>query len=67
MPTYEFRCLVCNHIQEKKLPITSKVKEIPCEISGCLARRQVSGGGGFFWKSEGFYIKDYSNNKKKGK
>ena len=63
MPTYEYKCAVCNHIQEVRHSI-SKDPLIPCEICGCIAIRQISGGGMLDLKGSGFYQNDY---KKKGK
>jgi len=64
LPHYDFKCLVCGNVQEVKLPITSEVQEMPCEVCGCLAKRQIGKGGYLEFKGEGWYETDY---KKKGK
>lgn len=66
MPTYEYKCVVCGHKQELRLPITNDTKEIACEVCGCLARRQIGTGAYIDFKGDGFYCTDYGN-KKKGK
>ena len=64
MPTYEYKCSVCNHIQEIRHAIT-KDPLIPCEICGCIAKRLISGGGLLEFNGKGFHCTDYPN--KKGK
>ena len=60
---YDYKCTVCGHVQEEKHAITDN-PVITCEVCGCVATRVISGGAGFLWQGEGFYINDY---KKKDK
>ncbi len=40
MPTYEFLCENCQAITEKKLPITSTIRVIPCEHCYSMTRNE---------------------------
>lgn len=66
MPTYEYKCVVCGHKQEIILPITNEIKEVSCEVCGCLARRQIGTGAYLDFKGDGFYETDYKKKGKKG-
>jgi putative FmdB family regulatory protein len=57
MPTYEYRC-VKGHVFD----VFQKMSDEPvavCPECGEAASRLVSGGAGFLFKGEGFYITDY--------
>jgi putative FmdB family regulatory protein len=60
MPTYEYKCLSCEHNFEKFQPITSGT-EFECPECGKPAKRQISMGGGIIFKGSGFYTTDYKN------
>lgn len=59
MPTYIYRCQACGHEIEHVEKITSRRKTRRCPVCGERAERQISGGAGFLFKGEGFYITDY--------
>jgi len=66
MPTYEYKCLKCNHRFEKFQLITDPAID-HCPVCGGHAERIISGGAGFLFKGSGFYITDHrSDNYKKG-
>lgn len=57
MPTYEYRCPT-GHTFE----VFQKMSDDPvakCPECGADAERLISGGAGFLFKGEGFYITDY--------
>lgn len=57
MPTYEYRCAK-GHTFE----VFQRMSDEPvssCPDCGADAERVLSGGGGFLFKGEGFYITDY--------
>jgi len=57
MPTYDYRCP-----QGHTFEVFQKMTDEPvavCPECGQEARRQISGGAGFLFKGEGFYITDY--------
>ena len=59
MPTYEYRCDACNHEFEKFQSMTARpVRQCP-ECGKRKVRRLISGGAGFLFKGDGFYITDY--------
>ena len=67
MPTYDYRCTVCEHRWEEFASITAKpTKKCP----GCgkpKAERLISGGAGLIFRGSGFYLTDYrSDSYKKG-
>jgi putative FmdB family regulatory protein len=56
MPTYDYRC-PNGHAFE----VFKKMSEAPgsiCPECGEMAERQISGGAGFLFKGDGFYITD---------
>ena len=58
MPTYDYQCTACGHAFE----LFQKMSDEPvaeCPECGEQAERQISGGAGFLFKGEGFYITDY--------
>ena len=57
MPTYEYRCA-----KGHRFDVFQKMSDAPvasCPTCGEAAERVVSGGAGFLFKGEGFYITDY--------
>ena len=59
MPTYVYRCRDCGRQVEHFEKMTSKGRSRKCPACGGRAERQISGGAGFLFKGEGFYITDY--------
>jgi len=58
MPTYEYECEKCHHQFEKFQNITEEPVKV-CPVCGGNVKRLISGGGGFLFKGNGFYITDY--------
>lgn len=57
MPTYEYRCP-----QGHEFELFQRMSDEPraeCPECGAEAERVLSGGAGFLFKGEGFYITDY--------
>ena len=57
MPTYEYRCPTGH-----RFDVFQKMSDPPvatCPECGKPAERTISGGAGFLFKGEGFYITDY--------
>ena len=57
MPTYEYRCPDGHHFE-----LFQKMSEEPraaCPECGAMSERILSGGAGFLFKGDGFYITDY--------
>ena len=57
MPTYEYRCPKGHHFE-----LFQKMSEEPraqCPECGAESERLLSGGAGFLFKGNGFYITDY--------
>jgi putative FmdB family regulatory protein len=66
MPTYEYECEKCHHQFEQ----VQKMKDEPlktCPACGGKVRRLISGGGGFLFKGNGFYITDHRSASYKSK
>ncbi|HUF74917.1 MAG TPA: zinc ribbon domain-containing protein [Longimicrobiales bacterium] len=57
MPTYEYECPK-GHSFEAFQKMTDEPLA-KCPECGAKARRKISGGAGFLFKGEGFYITDY--------
>lgn len=58
MPTYEYRCRECG----RDFEIFQRMSDRPgasCPDCGSAAERLISGGAGFLFKGDGFYITDY--------
>jgi putative FmdB family regulatory protein len=58
MPTYEYHCPSCGRVFD----VFQKMSDEPgadCPTCGAAAERKLSGGAGFLFKGEGFYITDY--------
>ena len=65
MPTYDYQCSN-GHAFE----LFQKMSDEPvasCPECGAEARRQISGGAGFLFKGDGFYITDYRSDDYKKK
>lgn len=58
MPTYDYRCPVCNHVQEEFHSMT-KDPEIRCNECSSVMERQIGAGGGLILRGAGFYHTDY--------
>lgn len=57
MPTYEYRCPKGHHFE--RFQRMSDEPGADCPECGEAAERLLSGGAGFLFKGEGFYITDY--------
>ena len=58
MPTYEYRCRDCG----REFDIFQRMSDqpgAPCPGCGRQAERLISGGAGFLFRGDGFYITDY--------
>ena len=58
MPTYDYKCLECEHQFEKFQGITAPPLEECPECSGKV-KRLIGAGAGLIFKGSGFYITDY--------
>jgi putative FmdB family regulatory protein len=58
MPTYEYECEKCHHQFEQLQKIIDEPIKV-CPICGGKVKRLISGGGGFLFKGNGFYITDH--------
>ena len=67
MPTYVYRCRDCDRQFEHFEKMSSKTKSRKCPACGGRGERQISGGAGFLFKGEGFYITDYRSAEYKSK
>lgn len=57
MPTYEYQCP-----DGHKFDLFQKMSEEPgakCPLCGAESQRMISGGAGFLFKGDGFYITDH--------
>lgn len=62
MPTYDYKCTMCNHTFEVFQPMTAEpLNECP-ECKGNL-KRIIGTGAGPIFKGSGFYQTDYKNKK----
>ncbi len=65
MPTYQYRCNECSHEFSEFQSITADPLST-CPECGGAVQRLISGGAGFLFKGDGFYVTDYrSENYKK--
>jgi len=64
MPTYLYRCTKCSHEFEEFQSITASPITFCPECDGRV-ERVITGGAGFLFKGNGFYITDYRNEKYK--
>jgi putative FmdB family regulatory protein len=67
MPTYAYRCAKCEHELEAVEKITARPRARKCPLCGGRATRVISGGAGFLFKGEGFYITDYRSEEYRSK
>ena len=67
MPTYVYRCRSCGRQFEHLEKMSSRTKTRKCPACGGRAERQISGGAGFLFRGEGFYITDYRSAEYKSK
>lgn len=58
MPTYEYKCFVCEKQFEQFQRITDP-SLVECIHCGGKVKRLISGGSGLLFKGSGFYITDY--------
>lgn len=58
MPTYEYRCFICEKQFEQFQRITDP-SLTECIHCGGKVKRLISGGAGLLFKGSGFYITDY--------
>ena len=59
MPTYVYECTACGHNFDVFSKMSAKPTPRKCPVCGGRANRQITGGAGFLFKGEGFYITDY--------
>lgn len=65
MPTYDYECL-----KGHRFELFQKMSDDPvsaCPECGADAQRLISGGAGFLFKGDGFYITDYRSDEYKKK
>ncbi|MGH7551270.1 MAG: FmdB family zinc ribbon protein [Gemmatimonadota bacterium] len=67
MPTYAYECGACGHVFDVFAKITAKATSRKCPVCGARAHRQITGGAGFLFKGEGFYITDYRSEEYRSK
>ena len=58
MPTYEYKCLECDHRFEAFQSMKDDPLESCPECEGSV-KKLISSGAGFIFKGSGFYITDY--------
>ncbi len=62
MPTYDYRCTVCEHRFEA-FQAMSADPLTDCPVCGGQVERLIGGGAGLVFKGSGFYITDYKSRK----
>lgn len=65
MPTYDYECP-----EGHRFEVFQRISDEPgaeCPECGAQAKRLISGGAGFLFKGEGFYITDYRSDEYKKK
>ena len=67
MPTYAYECIACGHTFDVFSKITAKATARKCPVCGGRAKRQITGGAGFLFKGEGFYVTDYRSEEYRSK
>lgn len=65
MPTYDYQCSKGHRFEVFQKMTDEPVAE--CPECGAPATRLISGGAGFLFKGEGFYITDYRSEEYKKK
>lgn len=63
MPTYDYRCLSCNHNFELFQSMTEEPIST-CPKCGGKVKRLIGAGAGPIFKGSGFYQTDYKNSSK---
>lgn len=58
MPTYQFRCMACNHIQEQFTLKMSKLQVRPCDKCKSCAVQAIFSPPNIIFKGKGFYKTD---------
>jgi len=58
MPTYDYKCLECGHIEEHYHSMT-KDPTYKCPKCGAKLKKQIGGGGEILFKGSGFHQTDY--------
>jgi putative FmdB family regulatory protein len=66
MPTYEYECEKCHHQFEQIQKMTDEPVKT-CPVCGGEVKRLISGGGGFLFKGNGFYVTDHRSESYKKK
>ncbi len=61
MPTYEYKCLECNHRFEAFQNMTDEPLT-QCEACQGKVKRLIGTGAGIIFKGSGFYCTDYRSN-----
>ena len=65
MPTYEYKCTICNyHFEAFQSIKDSPLGQCP-DCKRDSLKRIISGGAGLIFRGEGFYITDYKKNNNK--
>lgn len=62
MPTYEYKCKICDH-QFEHFQSMSDLPLTECPSCGAEIRRLIGGGSGLIFKGQGFYLTDYKKSK----
>lgn len=62
MPTYDYKCSKCNHIETILHSIKVELKPV-CTKCGSKMTKQISGTGCIRFKGEGFHCNDYKRKK----
>ncbi len=57
MPTYDYKCVECNHIFEYFQSMNDNPLSI-CPECGAEVKRMIGGGAGLIFKGSGFYVND---------
>ena len=60
MPTYEYKCLNCNHSFEIFQSMNAEPVKV-CPNCGGKVKRLIGTGAGTIFKGSGFYQTDYKN------
>lgn len=58
MPTYDYKCIECNNIQEQFLGIKEE-KQILCNKCGSICERQFTPNASFVLKGSGWPTQEY--------
>ncbi len=58
MPTYEYKCEDCNHVQSRDMPMSKMKKTTKCEKCGGKAKKIFSRTAGIVEDGTDFFSKD---------